>query len=298
MLGKRKDSKPHYPGIPIFYEYLASIQQDKWCFHYLEDTNDISTAKAIRNCQAKAVSDGSFKYPYGTAATIIEGTTKKERITAKVITLGEEHDHSSYHSKRAGIYTTLVLINHLCAYHNITEGSIEFACDRLSTLQVIFLNKEVSSKDLDGDLVMASRMAWMNSPTQWTTRHVAGHQDNNHNHVLDEWEALNIEADGLAKSHLSNAATQPRHFKIGLEPWMLWYKAQKLVGIKDSIYNIVHSSIARSYLEKKEKATVGTIDLVHWEAIQQALKESPRSRKHFIIKHTMGMCGVGRFMQL
>jgi hypothetical protein len=251
--GSRNIQNPTIREFQSFYEYLASIQQDKWCFQYLENTNDTSIATSIRNCQAKAVSDGSFKYAYGTVATIIEGTTKKERITAKVISPGGENDHSSYRSELAGIYTTLVLINHLFTYHNITEGSIEFACDGLSTLKVIFSNKEVSSEGSDGDLVMASWTARMNSPIQWTTRHVAGHQDDDPNHVLDEWEVLNIEADGLVKSHLSYAATQPRYSKIGLEHWMVWYKAQKLVGIKDSLYDIVHSSIARSYWEKEGK---------------------------------------------
>jgi len=37
---------------------------------------------------------------------------------------------------------------------------------------------------------------------------------------------------------------------------------------------------------------------VDWEAVQKALKEVPRLRKIFIIKHTMGMCGVGKFMKL
>jgi hypothetical protein len=37
---------------------------------------------------------------------------------------------------------------------------------------------------------------------------------------------------------------------------------------------------------------------VDWEAVQKALKEVPRFRKNFIIKHTMGMCGVGKFMKI
>lgn len=67
-----------------------------------------------------------------------------------------------------------------------------------------------------------------------------------------------------------------------------------MVGLKSKIYDLVHSNTARLYWEKKEKA----IDLIHWEALQQALEEVPRTRKHFIIKHSMRMCGVGKFMKL
>lgn len=73
---------------------------------------------------------------------------------------------------------------------------------------------------------------------------------------------------------------------------------KKNVGIQNTVYDIVHSDIAWSYWEQKEKLPTGTLDLIHWEAIQQALKEVPCTRKHFIIKHTMGMCGVGKFMRL
>jgi hypothetical protein len=41
-----------------------------------------------------------------------------------------------------------------------------------------------------------------------------------------------------------------------------------------------------------------TTDFIHWDAVSQVLKEVPRSRKIFIIKHTMGMCRVGKFMKL
>ena len=39
------------------------------------------------------------------------------------------------------------------------------------------------------------------------------------------------------------------------------------------------------------------MEQVHWEAIGIAMKETKRSRRVFLSKHTCGMCGVGKFMK-
>jgi hypothetical protein len=191
-----------------FADYIQGLQHDKWCFDFIEfEQNGRNIAEAIKDHQAKAVGDGSFKHPYGMAATIIEGTSSTVRMSTRVITPGGENDLSSFRSELAGIYTTLTIINHLCLYHGIQDGHIEFACDGLSTLQVVFSETEISPEDSDGDLVMASRKAWSESHIQWTTRHVSGHQDEAPNHTLDVWETLNIEPDERAKRFLPFGAT-------------------------------------------------------------------------------------------
>jgi len=99
----------------------------------------------------------------------------------------------------AGIYTTLTIIKHLCYFYEITTGQIEFACDGLSALEVVFSSTDISPEDPDGDSVMASRKAWSSSPIQWTTRQFSGYQDIKPNPSLDIWASLNIEADGMQK---------------------------------------------------------------------------------------------------
>ncbi len=71
-----------------------------------------------------------------------------------------------------------------------------------------------------------------------------------------------------------------------------------MLHIKQRVYDIVHSSKAREYGRAKDEINKDAIDLVDWEAVQKALKEVPKLRKIFITKHTMGMCGVGKFMKL
>ncbi len=39
-------------------------------------------------------------------------------------------------------------------------------------------------------------------------------------------------------------------------------------------------------------------DYTHWNAVNQAMQSTKRSRRVFVAKHTVGMCGVGKFMHL
>jgi hypothetical protein len=257
-----------------------ALSADTWCFAYCNIPNDRQAiAAAIKRRSTIAVSDGSYKNQYGTAAVIIEGDTSLHRIIAKVITPGGAQDHSSYRSE------TLTIINHLCAFHNIHEHQV-------------FSNNSTSSDVAVFDLVSAARKAWLTSLVNWITRHVEGHKDKDPMHRLDCWESLNVEADNLARDFLAIARNKPRHNRLSLEPWSIWYQGQKVLNIKQSVYDIVHSSAAREYWRAKDKVHKDTIDLVDWEVVQKALKEVPRLRKNFIIKHTMGMCGVGKFMKL
>jgi hypothetical protein len=146
----------------------------------------------------------------------------------------------SYRSELAGIYSTLIVVNHICRYFGIADGSIQFACDSLSALQKVFLSTKISSDDLDCNIIMAARKALLTSPITWHTRHVLGHQEKQ-SHKLDRWECLNIEEDAKVKSFLATARRLPQHSAFGLEPWSLWYNKKKLSDVPSSLYELVHS---------------------------------------------------------
>jgi hypothetical protein len=102
--------------------------------------------------------------------------------------------------------------------------------------------------------------------------------------------------DRLAKDFMREAKAQPRHFEIQSEPWSLWFREEKLSRkFSKSPYDLVHVKEARLYWESRNIPPT-TFDSVHWEAVGQALQNSPRSKRIFITKHTVGMCGVGKFM--
>ncbi len=48
----------------------------------------------------------------------------------------------------------------------------------------------------------------------------------------------------------------------------------------------------------KARGDNASLDLVNWDAVDQAMKESPRQRKVFVAKHSVGMFGVGIFIKI
>jgi hypothetical protein len=64
-----------------------------------------------------------------------------------------------------------------------------------------------------------------------------------------------VEADNLARDFLAIARNKPRHYSLSLETWSIWYQGQKVLNIKQSVYDIVHSSVAREYWRAKDRYT-------------------------------------------
>jgi hypothetical protein len=60
----------------------------------------------------------------------------------------------------------------------------------------------------------------------------------------------------------------------------------------------VHSSNAKNYWISKARGDDESLNLVNWETVDQAMKESPRQLRGFIAKHSVGMCGMGKFTKL
>lgn len=96
-----------------------------WCVENLVLKDEgVIIADAIRNRTAIAVSDGSFKDTYGTAAWVLEGDISAGRIIGPVIALGNDVDHSAYRNELSGILAVMIMVKHLCVHHKIKEGSV------------------------------------------------------------------------------------------------------------------------------------------------------------------------------
>ncbi len=118
------------PGSTLYEHLLASHESEKWCFeHIKQEDNGRTIAKAISDRCAIAVSDGSLRDNYGTAAWVIEGDNCVGRIIGRNISPGSGLDQSPYRSELTGIYAVMKFIGKLCECYNIAEGFIELACE-------------------------------------------------------------------------------------------------------------------------------------------------------------------------
>ncbi len=276
---------------------LASLPNgERWCINSTQMEDDgLTIATAIKSCTATAVSDGSFKDGYGTAAWVLEGTDSSGRIVGQVIAPGDSKDQSAYRSELAGIFSIMVIIEKHCYFYGILEGEITIGCDGLSALNRAF--SVVSILDPSYNLLGAIKHYWAHSTIQWKIWHVEGHQDDHTSvHKLDRWSKLNIKMDKLAKDFMRTARSQPRHFEIQSEPCSLWIGGEKISRkLSEKLYERVHVKEAQDYWESRN-IPHRCFYSVHWDAVGQALKSYPRHTRVFITKHTVGMCGVGKFM--
>jgi hypothetical protein len=270
------------PTYNNFREFLQVTSGLGWCTQHFyvapNCTEIVAGIKAGLRGTIMAVSDGSFKGSFGTAAWTIGITDHDHYVSGRVVCPGDANTHSSYQSELTGLYVILAITNHLCNYYNINEGSIEIGCDGLSALQSAFDHGLYLSSDIpDYDLIGAIYHMRKSSKISWSYRHVKGQQDDVTSD-LDVWAQQNVRMDAAAKQHIAIAKAAPHHFDIPGEPWQLWVEDRKITSkIQESIYSAVHRPESEAYWEKKEEQKDG-IALVDWKNIGYAMKKAPRTR--------------------
>ncbi len=223
------------PSINSFVDHILNLpDEEKWCFEAVSlADNGQTVAQAIREGIAIAVSDGSCKDSYGTAAWVIEGADQHGRIMGKVIAPGGPEAHSPYRSELSGIYATMIVVNNICSFYNIQEGTIEFACDGLSALNRAFsyVVSLLSVAEPSFDMLVVIHRQWVHSTILWKICHVEGHQDDKRPaDSLDRLGKLNVEMDMVAKQYIAIAKQQPRHYLLKHDPWSLWYNNHNSTG--------------------------------------------------------------------
>eukprot|EP00957_Ditylum_brightwellii_P030452 2306131-Ditylum_brightwellii.AAC.1 len=80
-------------------------------------------ADSIMQGESIAISDISYKNNQGTAACVIEGIRPGHKsVYASATIPGKLVDHDSYRFELTGIYTTCMVVNEICALHNVENG--------------------------------------------------------------------------------------------------------------------------------------------------------------------------------
>jgi hypothetical protein len=247
---------------------------------------------------AVTVTDGSYKASYGMAAWALVGEGHRQ-LSGQVIVPGKGDTHSSYRSKLAGIYTTILIVTQLCKFYEISQGNLTIACDSESALDMAFNSSgRCTPEHPSFDLLRAIAVLLGSSLIEWEARHVRGHQDQNQPRTeLSLLASLNGQVDQAAKDLLPLAMITPRHFQIYHEPWSIGYNEEKLLhNIRQLIYEI-HTAEAESNWMATRSLTSATLNGINWQALVIALSEVLLARCTFIMKHIVGMCGVNKFLK-
>jgi hypothetical protein len=109
-------------------EYMTTISELAWCTYSLEAACDgkklVEALMTGTSAIVMAVSDGSYKDTYGSAAWTIGTEDKENLLSGRAVCPGGPEDQSSYRSELTGLYAILAVTHQLYEYYNVEEGYI------------------------------------------------------------------------------------------------------------------------------------------------------------------------------
>jgi hypothetical protein len=192
------------------------------------------------------------------------------------------------------------MINTICHLHGIHQGSIISGCDGKEALRKSFSpHNAAKTKGSQFDLLSAIWAVIKSSPITWKFRHIKGHQDEDVNATLDRWAILNIHMDGLAKMYWmekSHQAPQPNPLITG-EYWPVFIQGRKIhSSLRTSLYKAIYQQKMASHWEKKDRFTKEHCMRINWDACEGAMQRLKLPQRDWIVKHTEGVCGVGKWL--
>lgn len=255
----------------------------------------------------RIIGDGSYKQGLGTAAVQLTTFKGTSTIWLRCRTPGLRRDQSAYRSELASLYSGLMACSWL--YEKglqmglSTPTGAEIACNGLSALRNLFSDKPLHSTQRQFDLLSAIREQRRLLPIKWLKRHVDGHADRKKQVAdLTWWEWRNIECDNEAQRfriHIEAttdaAAPNPRFVT---EPSALFIHGVKQSRLdRSAIMELVTLPLLKEYWMSRDRISSHQFELIDWEAVHRCMNSLPFGLQKWTAKHTVGMCGVGKFRQ-
>ena len=304
--GHHEPPPPPAPPPSSLNEVLQQLPEDAhWAVQRCSFTDDgLYLALAIQSGEAIAVSDGSLKDEFGTAAFVLEGLTNLHRILGVNIVPGPIKIGNSYRCELAGLIGIVIMVNALCKRYNITSGKVTIGCDNQSSLLVFAPSFVPDPQDDSFDLVTALWNLSRDSPITWIPVHVEGHQEKTKRFPLTRMEQLNIEMDSTAKGFWNHLLVheqhnmKPPHHLVHGEGWSIWHGDDKLASPSHKhLYGMIQDPITLSYWTRHNRLPEAAISSVDWDICEANMKALGLYRRRQVTKHASENCGVGKTLQ-
>ena len=290
------------PAAPTsLYAALEALPQScHWAIqHATFDDDGLTVARAILNNQAVAVSDGSLRFTLGTSAFVVEGADASHRLIGYNRVPGPIKEGDSHRCELAGLYAIVTLVNCLCQYHHVSQGSVTVACDNTGALKPGAIDYLPKSSQKNLDIMQALWKSIQDSPVEWKAQHVYGHQDKKIKDSNRRLAALNCEMDSLAKQHWARVFREVQfdpapHIPIHNEGWTIWDGTTKLTSpSRNALYDQITDPITQSWWVWHKRITAGAQSHIDWENCATSIPCLKPSRRRWITKHASAQCGVG-----
>jgi len=163
----------------------------------------------------------------GAAAWIIKGPNSTLHLIGQWHMPGHKDDHSSFHSKLAGIIGVL----HTLTFWPPTSHKplVWLACDGLSVVTCLAKPNPIDPTEPHFDLLAAACNLMRDSEYEVQLIFMHGHQDTKYPTVLSQDAWLNVEADALAKSKMALPHIVPSMYKLPDYPWSCYQDNHRVV---------------------------------------------------------------------
>ena len=261
---------------------------------------------ALLDGALRVISDGSYKDQVGTAAVQILAPSGPDKIVIKCMTPGRPEDQSAYRSELIGLLSGIMVVDWLFQQWSPakrpSKPRVRIACDGLSALENCFLHKPANPTQPQFDLVSAVRSAVASSSATWAPRHVYGHLDKTTpRHLLSWWAKRNVEVDAWAGSYRKHLvrngivlAPNSRFFSESAALFIDNDKQSCLDGPR--IQELVALPSLQERWRLKNTVSTEAESETDWHTLGRAMKSLQPGLQRWTSKHTVGMCGVGKFM--
>jgi hypothetical protein len=117
--------------------------------------------------------------------------------------------------------------------------------------------------------------------------------------VLDKWEFLNVQMDTAAKHWWSTHTpwdANPVDMPIWTEPWVVQCGGKKITGRLSAAVR-TYAAIQCSDRYWSGKMQADRFNNVDCQAIADAAKLAGKNRQRWVMKHSVGICGVNKWKQ-
>ena len=249
------------------------------------------------------ICDGSFSAGIGTACAQLCTESGDDVIWVTCRTPGLTKDQCSPRSELVGIMAAFLVLEWLCQLVGPSalrsRPLVEVGCDGVCALQKSFSWRTLKSSASHFDVVSTIQELLRVLPVRIQPCYVRGHADKVRSHTaLSWWERCNLEVDQRAQAyHQRISASQAgpaSNLRFFHEPATLFVHEVKLSCLDTAyILDLVSIDAWTAYWASKGRLTSLNREQVDWRALGRAMHLFPT-----LVKHTVGMCGVGKFRSM
>ena len=251
----------------------------------------------LRNGKGRCISDGSAKDGRASMAFRSIGSDRTDiAFEGSQGIPGAFEDNNSFRGEAAGLLGIIVTINFLCTLHNIQHGGITVGCDSKGALQAAFHHPRVQPCQASRDIIQAIHFQLKQSPLEWETKHVRGHQDDVKS-TLTDWEEANVDVDEQANLARTAMDSIPAQTKLSGETWRVLLRTQVInSNLEQRLLSHCWRSTAIKYWIHRGRMLPNTSKKIHWQAYAKGIKLLPTSKAQCLTKLFSGFHATGRNM--